>query len=745
MTHGSAWKRSSPVLVVLTALILGHSVPVAGQESANARYAFPFSIGAAYQPLSPIGAVQRRATVNALSGSFHLPLPMLPYLQPFVTAGVATYDSVELDDPTILGGTLDAGASMPPYDQQTVWDHQNWFGGVGISYAHRISKEFEVGASALFAIGQSYFPRRVVTSAGEWYPIGSLGLSLGASGKLSLDPSYHLSIDVMPTFRYDLTFGSLPDFDGLYFGIGFAGHYRFGQDPDAPQARVRALEFEVPDMPPAFAAMQKVYVREPLFSVRVRNTESGVVENLRLSFYQAGFMDSPTDSAEVESIGSGEQIELPLLASFNQEVFYTSGVVPLNGEIIAEYTYRGQPVEQRRSVTFDLLDRNAIAWDRDEKVAALITPQDSAVRNFASFVIESSEETETDYLPGGVETAMQVYHALAAVEIGYQPDPASPFAVVHGDPLAVDTVSLPRETLQRGTGDCDDITVLFNAMLESVNVSTGIVTIPGHIYAAVDTGLSPREYRTVHPDRDMTLAFDESLWVLIEITMIGEAGFVDAWETGMREWHQYDGDESSRAIYSTAECQREFQPVGLRETDIGLQYGDPEAFLAPYRRDLDQVAELFLRPMLDEATDRNSPRVWNHLGIAAARFRKYEHAAQAFLAAAELDADYLSPRVNLGSVLYLQEDHHGARAAFETAAALAEDRHEPSTVKLPIYVNLAKTCHALEMYGDAATYLAQAEAIDSAEAAKYQYTASVGTAGGRAAAAELTQILFIDD
>ncbi|MEE8441627.1 MAG: hypothetical protein V3S41_07905, partial [Spirochaetia bacterium] len=622
----SIWKK----LVLGCGLMVLVTATTVGQESLNTYYRYPVSIGIGYQPLSPIGDVLRKATVNDISGRVRIPLPFMPALQPFVLGGLVTFDSDVADDPTILGGVLDAGSIMPAYEQRDTWDHQNIFGGLGIGYAHRMTKEFELGVEVYAGVSQSFYQQRVVTAAGEWYPVGELGLIVGVNGKIALNPSFNLSIDVVPSFRYDRTFGNLPDFDGLYFGLGFAAHYRFGRDPDAPQADVRALHFAVGEFPPAFAAMQKVYVNEPLSTVRLSNVEDDEIRDVTVSFYQAGFMDSPTTSAEIESIGPGEEIEVPLLASFNQDVFYTNGVIPLNGEIIVQYTYLDRPVEQRRSVTFDLYDRNAMTWDRDEKIAAFITPQDSAVRNYASFVLERSEDVETDYLPNSLEAAMQVYHALDAIDLGYQPDPASPFTEVQGNTLLVDSVSLARETLQRGTGDCDDITVLFNTMLESANVSTGFVTIPGHIYSAVDTGLAPREYKRIHPDREMTLVFDESLWILIEITLIGEASFVDAWETGMRQWHQYDADESRRAFYTTQASQIEFEPVGLRETDIGLQYGDPEAFLAPYRRDLTRLAQTILRPALEEATERNRPRSWNHLGVMAAQLKQYDAAADAF-------------------------------------------------------------------------------------------------------------------
>ena len=736
-------RKKLAIGVSILVLLAGTAV---GQESLNSYYRYPISIGAGYHPLSPVGDVLRRATVNDISGRVRIPLPFMPALQPFLLGGLVTYDSDEADDPTILGGVLDADATMPDYQQIDTWDHRNIFGGLGIGYAHRMTKEFEIGAEVYGGLSQSYYQQRVVTAAGEWYPVGELGLIVGVNGKISLNPSFNLSIDVVPSFRYDRSFGNLPDFDGLYFGLGFAAHYRFGQDPDAPQAEVRALQFTMEEMPPVFAAMQKVYVTRPISHVTLLNAEANEVTDLLVEFYQAGYMDSPTLCAEIESIPAGESIEVPIHASFSEAVFNTVDVIPLNGEIIATYFYRGNPVDQRRSVTFNLQDRNSLTWDDDRKVAAFITPKDSAVRNYASFVSESASEENTDYLPDALEFAMQAYHALDALEIGYQSDPSSPFQEVQGNPVFIDSVSLPRETLKRGTGDCDDITVLFNTMLESVSVPSGIVTIPGHIYSAVNTGLAPRDYARVHPDRAMTLVADESLWVLVEITLIGRAGFMDAWQTGMEEWHAYDNNEAVRNFYSTASCQTEYGPVGLQDADIGLQYGNPEEFLSGFRQDLNRLSDTILAPIQDEAARRNRPRTWNHTGVLAAQLKAYDVADDAFTRAAQMDSDYLGPRVNLGALRYLQGDYDGALTAFQSAEAIVSLGDATDETALAVYVNLAKTLHALGRYDDATDYLAMAEGINPAEAARYSYVASADASGGRASsAADGPAILFVDE
>ena len=109
-------------------------------------------------------------------------------------------------------------------------------------------------------------------------PRGSLGLAGGVTGKLTLNPSFNVSIDILPSFRYHRSFGALRDFDGFYFGLGLSASYRLGQDPDAPGTEVRAIRFGEVEMPPVFASMQSVDVNEPVTTLTITNTENSFTD-----------------------------------------------------------------------------------------------------------------------------------------------------------------------------------------------------------------------------------------------------------------------------------------------------------------------------------------------------------------------------------------------------------------------------------------------------------------------------------
>ena len=50
---------------------------------------------------------------------------------------------------------------------------------------------------------------------------------------------------------------------------------------------------------------------------------------------------------------------------------------------------------------------------------------------------------------------------------------------------ATDFLQFPRETLRYTTGDCDDLSILYCSVMQSLNIDTALITVPGHIYVAV--------------------------------------------------------------------------------------------------------------------------------------------------------------------------------------------------------------------------------------------------------------------
>ena len=726
MTHVHLPGSRVHVALLTIAVFLLIVPTVAAQQviDYNEYYQFPISAGAEFRTMSPTKAkISRDTAMTEISANARYPLPMYPMIQPFVKMGLMTVSWLNPDNLGYL-------------------DHNEIFAEVGAAYSYRFSKNFEGGGSLSAGFSQSYFPN--LTDDDTTFRSDNLIASL--AGSIALNPSYALSIEVKPALRYE--FALLPGvtdwaFNGFSFGLGFGVHYRFGEDPDAPQTIIRSIRFGEAQINPVYAAMQSWYVDNPIGSIELTNIETFPITSIEISFFQEGFMDAPTVSAYIDELESGATQTVDLLAAFNTNVFKTLGETPLAGEAIVTYLSRNRPVEQRQSINYALQDRSAITWDDDNKAGAFITPADSAIRNYSSYVRQVGRPAVVQGFSDKLQIAMQLYYALQEQGIIYQIDPNTPFTEMQDNPVFVDSVSIARETLGRGTGDCDDLTVLFNTMLETVGVKTAFITTPGHIYSAFSTGLGPDDYRRIHPDPNMTIEIDGELWVPVEITLVDTGDFLAAWRYGVEDYGAYSEFPERRGFYRTADAQRLYQPVALLEGDAGIQYASGDQIVTNFRRGMDRIVEAILDDYSGIAEGSGSKRDYNVLGIKSAEYGRYAGAERAFNTALSLDRNYLSPLINLGNVYFLQNQFQSALRNYHRAEETLVSRGREDTPTFQsLLLNIAKSYHALENFDRSQEYYDKLRELNPDMAARNTY---LEESQGRASRAQSGPgIIFVD-
>ncbi len=709
-------------------LVLGAVFCPAQAVDLNTYYAYPWSIGFSFENISPYGGDQIQPSVYyGISGNVRVPLPFAPIFQPFAKVGFNSF--------SVLSTSADVK-----------FQNSQFYILPGIGWANRFTKNFEVGVDVGVGYQMIYFPDLdVLSSSSSGSRTDNVIAMLGVH--LTLDPAYSFSIDIAPNLMYRYAFQPLTQFNGLSFGIGATLNYRFGDDPDAPKASIRSISFGEVTFPPLYAAMQSYYAKNPFAKIQIRNVERYAISDVQVSFYQAGYMDTPTKLRSIPKIDSGKSVEIPVVASFNGEVFNTNGDTPLNGEIVVEYTSHNRPAKQSLSVSYTLYDRTSISWDDDRKEAAFITKADTALRNYATFIRQAIKDRSIGGYSEPVQTAMGVYYALKELGVIYQLALTSSFAQAQADPLVVDHVHLPRETLQRKAGDCSDLTALFCAIMESVGIPTGYITVPGHIYPVFGTKVETSSYKELHPDKSMTFDVNGELWIPLEMTMVGTSDFLSAWRKGVEEWQALESDPKNRAIFFTAEAQDVFRPVGLKEEDLGLQYGDTKKIADNFRDTVDRVVDAVIDSYTKVAAESNAKSDYNRLGIVAAQYGRWDQAQKALNTALALDRNYLSAEVNLGNVYFLQQDYQNALKVFHQAQEeMDADGRQGSAMYARLMLNISRSYYELENYEQAATYYDKAAKADPSIVNTYGYLKSGqgGNSGSRAAQSSGPQALFAD-
>ena len=114
------------------------------------------------------------------------------------------------------------------------------------------------------------------------------------------------------------------------------------------------------------------------------------------------------------------------------------------------------------------------------------------------------------------------------------------------DPNATsDYVQFPQQTIELKGGDCDDLSVLYSAVLENIGIQTALIDYKpdkglGHVNLLFNTELSPQMAKWItENDRKYFIRKnkegEDQVWIAIETTSLTD--FMKAWELGIEKFN----------------------------------------------------------------------------------------------------------------------------------------------------------------------------------------------------------------
>ena len=341
-----------------------------------------------------------------------------------------------------------------------------------------------------------------------WFFGGGVNLTLTNWFALNADLKYHL-----------IEIPELKDYSGLELGIGFS--IMWGRQLELYE--IRRVQVVVSEIYPVY---HQFYQTFPIALVTVKNRAGRPVE-VNISAGIKGYSPRNKDSGYVR-IGAGQSKEIPVTVYFNRRLLDNkkreSVILDMNLEVRAA-------AARRESINVPIVIHSRDAWNGDMAMLPLfLTPEDAEVR---AFVRKAAAELPP--VEAGLEImqrAEAVFEALARERVRYLPDPNIPF-------YRDDRVQFAAETLSLRTGDCDDLAVLYAALLESLGIETAFVEVQdpqktlAHVYLMFNTGVTAAEAFLIS-ENEKRYVLRESptgrtmVWAPIEATLIAE-GFQQAW------------------------------------------------------------------------------------------------------------------------------------------------------------------------------------------------------------------------
>ena len=298
------------------------------------------------------------------------------------------------------------------------------------------------------------------------------------------------------------------------------------------------------------------YEHNPIAKVKISNDEPNAITDVTLTFYMDSYMSQPWAFANLPRVASGESVEVPVTALFNEVLINLIENVNAAGVIQIQYRSLGTKKESVSTVQMPLFHRNAFSWEDDRRAAAFVSPKDGSVRIFSRYVASAVQAQDlsggTSSIPNNVRYAAAMFEALRLYGISYVVVPATSYKSLSANEAALDNVSYPYQALYYRGGDCTYLSILFCSLLEAIDIETAFITIPGHLYLAFEVG--DNNWRKGSAD---IIELDGKRWMPVEITVPGE-GFTRASRIGASEWRRYG---SQAALYPIREAWEFYPPV----------------------------------------------------------------------------------------------------------------------------------------------------------------------------------------
>ncbi len=470
---------------------------------------------------------------------------------------------------------------------------------------------------------------------------------------------------------------------------------------------------------PVFPVLYQHYNHGPFGTIELHNSSADTLSDVRISFYVNTYMDSSRTFARFERVRPGETVRAELLALFNNRILRVTEGEHVSADITIEYTVLGRSTSQTLRDTLLIYNRNALTWDDDRKAAAFVTARDPNVLRYARNTVSVIDDTPLRAINNNFRTAMALFESFDVFGITYIVDPQCPYEELSQDAMALDFLQFPVQTLEYRGGDCDDLAILYNALLEAVGIETAFITTPGHIYSAFNLDMWPEEAERTFGARDNLIIKDDSVWLPIEITALRD-GYVAAWDIGARQWREFSRSGEAE-LHLTRDAWQLYPPVASPGdgTVLAVQ-PNHDRVLARYSSRLETFIKRSIYSREQELLARidadDDVRAVNALGVLYARHGFLDKAAEQFERVASYSA---SARVNLGNIAYQRDDYRQALEHFQLA------RHMMPRNNTAL-LGIAMTRFQLNEYHAAAAAFNELAERDHTLAERYAWLAGVG-------------------
>lgn len=463
--------------------------------------------------------------------------------------------------------------------------------------------------------------------------------------------------------------------------------YAFTDTPTLPNTHRTSLSFLIDLFPrvvkikkvelqPVYASLYKSYAKKPIGSVYVDHSgENDLDCTLSVS------IDKYSKEIREDIVLPAKSVqEIDIHAVFDEAILEEPNNIQLMADVTISYMSGNRPKREPATERITLFRRNAINWGSGaEQAVAFITPEDPIVDQFARRALSNQNDDEQYQIKCEQLTkSIRLFNSIAHYGIRYQEDSYSPYSARY---QAFDNIYYPAQLLQSKHGDCDDLCVLFASILENRNIPTALVSVPGHIFILLNTGLHERRSFQLCCAENNYVIEDNQIWIPLETTWIDKS-FAEAWQKGVEIFNQFTEDE--KHIINVRNAWEFYEPVAYTAKFVKPIRLYPQNQIAQDKEEIQYKSKQYLSETEKRVAQfPDSVDLRNRLAITYAFQDQPDFAKNHFQTILAKDSSNYYALNNLGNVLFLKGNLDSAQYLYQQAL-----KHATADQKDGVFLNL---------------------------------------------------------
>ncbi len=467
------------------------------------------------------------------------------------------------------------------------------------------------------------------------------------------------------------------------------------------------FEIDIIEMRDVFSNTYGFYETEGMGRIRLTNHTCNPIPDIKVLFAGNECMDFPWE-LEIDELPPSSDREFVLKADFNKDIQNVAEDMQVQAEIKVSYYENNVQHTYNRNHTVSIYEKHRMKWDDKRRFAAFITPNDPALLEFVHSVM-----TQYGDAYDNMQRAAALFDTMGVMGVTYVKGPDKPSRTTSGMTDFTDDIQYPRETLNRKSGDRDDLVALYAAVLESIGIKTLVAGNPGHMLLMFSSGIL--DDGSGYTMDGMFVSHEGILWVPVETSLVGHP-FVVAWDEGSRKYN--DRQDNGLALLDIQDAWNTFKPASLSESipeSTRVSRGTIEARFRDEFKTLRKIAvQLRGRKYLDAlAEDPEDINALMQIAIIKARAGERQEAFKTLLEVLNINSRNAGALNNIGNIHFLEGRYEEARDAYKMAIDL-----EPQDAL--IWVNLARCCQWLNLLSEARDCFKKAHALNPSVSKRYR-------------------------